>query len=142
MHVLINWDEPERDPQRPPHAESEEAGHIITCTTLRQSRNIYGRFNPAGYHDVRYEQTLRTDVIRNVRQTKRVWSGDEIYYVGVTGRVGRYKNGVLHCTQILNVDETRKQQRFLAIKGTLALTQRLCMTFLPITACQHQPFQR
>ena len=39
------------------------------------------------------------------------------------------------CTQILNVDETRKQKRFLAIKGTLALTQRLCMTFVPIAAC-------
>ena len=31
----------------------------------------------------------------------------------------------IRCTQILNVDETRKQHRFLAIKGTLALTQRL-----------------
>ena len=28
-------------------------------------------------------------------------------------------------SQILNVDETRKQQCFSAIKGTLALTQRL-----------------
>ena len=43
-------------------------------------------------------------------------------------------------SQMLNVDETRKQQRFMAINGTLALTQRLCMTFVPITACQHQPF--
>ena len=31
---------------------------------------------------------------------------------------------------------------FMAINGTLALTQRLCMTFVSITACQHQPFWR
>ena len=49
-------------------------------------------------------------------------------------------NGVLQCTQILNVDETHKQQRFLAIKDTLALTQRLCMIFVPIAACQYQQF--
>ena len=48
-----------------------------------------------------------------------------------------------YSTQILNhvhVDETRKQQCFLAIEGTLALTQRQCMTFMPIEACQHQQF--
>ena len=62
--------------------------------------------------------------------------------VGVSERVEQYKNGILQCTQILNVDETRKQQHFMAINGTLALTQRLCMMFVPITACQHQPFWR
>ena len=60
--------------------------------------------------------------------------------VGITGKGGAIQDGILQCTQILNVDETRKQQCFLAIKGTLALTQRLCMTFVPIAACQHQPF--
>ena len=30
----------------------------------------------------------------------------------------------------------------MAINGTLALTQRLCMTFVSTTACQHQPFWR
>ena len=47
----------------------------------------------------------------------------------------------IQCTQILNVDETCKQRHFLAIKGTLTLTQRLYMMFLPIAACQHQPFR-
>ena len=38
--------------------------------------------------------------------------------VGVTERWSDI-NGVLQCTQILNVVETREQQRFLAVKGTL-----------------------
>ena len=61
--------------------------------------------------------------------------------VNVDG-TGRGGAGILQCTRILDVDETRKQQHFLAIQGTLTLLQRLCMTFVSIAACQHQPFQR
>ena len=60
--------------------------------------------------------------------------------VGVTGKSGAVENGVLQCTQILSVNETRKQQGFLTINCTLALTQRLCMMFVPVAACQYQPF--
>ena len=57
--------------------------------------------------------------------------------------VERYKMAFYNVhMHILNISETRKQQRFLTIQGTITLLQRLCMTFVPIVACQHQPLLR